>query len=145
MRRQDARTQEKSPFLVIAPGKDARLSRELLVELARSYPPSEQAEQLADVDRIFDHISLLQSRLRGGTHVIDLCGGIGLFSVGCAAIGLKVTLIDDFNDSNNRPVATAALELHRRLGVKVVEADILKALPEIEAASVDAVTCFDAI
>ncbi len=128
-----------------AVGRPPALSRDALVQIARRYPPSERAEQAADVDRILDHVSMVSARIPRGGAVLDLCGGIGMFSLGCAAAGMAVTLVDDFNDANNRPVADEALRLHREMGVDVIRADILERPPEIPAGSMDAVTCFDAM
>jgi SAM-dependent methyltransferase len=121
------------------------LTRQLLIDLAGQYPEVQRAEQLADVDRIYDHISIVQSRVPKGGAILDLCGGIGLFSVGCAAVGMTVTLVDDFGDANNKPIADEVLTLHRKHGVEVVVADVLEKLPNIQPNSLDAVTCFDAM
>ena len=48
-------------------------ARQTLESIARSYPPSEQAEQLADVPRIADHISLVADRAGTNIDLLDLC------------------------------------------------------------------------
>ena len=52
---------------------------------------------------------------------------MGLLSAGCAAYGLKRTvLVDDFDDSINRQVGASILDLHRSLGVEVVVRDVVE-------------------
>jgi SAM-dependent methyltransferase len=54
------------------------------------------------------------------TCVCDIGGGIGLFSVGCAALGVRRSvLIDDFRDGINTRIGDEALSTHRVYGVEV--------------------------
>lgn len=119
---------------------------EAVTALARQYPAPLADEQLADAARIADHVSIVIARARADGRLLDLCGGIGLFSVSCAALGMQVTLVDDFQDSNNRPVADEALRLHRSRGVTVIQADVLTdPLAQVPAGCLDVLTCFDAL
>lgn len=119
--------------------------RDAVSDLARQYPPSLVDEQAADIDRISDHISMVADRVGTNVELLDLCGGIGLFSVGCAAVGMRVTLIDDFGDSNNRPIAQETLRIHQKLRVRVLAGDVASAQFEVPPASMDVLTCFDAL
>ena len=58
---------------------------------------------------------------------------------------MRVTLIDDFGDSNNRPVAKEALRLHQKAGVRILAGDVATATFDIAPASIDVLTCFDAL
>src|SRR5262245_43200115 len=93
--------------------------------VANKYPKDMVDEQLRDISRIAFNIDIaLQSvkpKFTSELEICDLGGGIGLFSVGCAAHGLKRTvLIDDFNDLVNHRVGDSILDLHRSHGVEVV-------------------------
>jgi len=91
-----------------------------LVRVANTYPAELVADQLADVERIAFHISLAMGENDpADLSVCDLGGGLGLFSVGCKAVGFKrVVLVDDFSDSINSQLGESALDLHRGQGVK---------------------------
>lgn len=119
--------------------------REAVADLARQYPPSLVDEQVADIDRIADHIALVADRVGTSVELLDLCGGIGLFSVGCAAVGMRVTLVDDFGDSNNRPIARETLRIHEKLRVRVLAGDVATSQFDVAPASIDVLTCFDAL
>src|ERR1700752_3471221 len=74
---------------------------ERLREASRDYPAKLVESQLTDVPRISFNIDLVLSRQGSGARVCDLGGGIGVFSVGCAAVGLRSVLVDDFRDDVN--------------------------------------------
>lgn len=96
--------------------------------------------------RIQFHIELVQ-KLTGKTKptIADIGGGVGLFSVGCASVGMTVTLVDDFlDDVNLSQSGRDALELHRKLGVEVKRQDASKDL-SLEPNRYDAITTFDSI
>ena len=78
--------------------------------------------------------------------ICDLCGGIGLFSVGCSAYGMKRTvLIDDFNDSVNHRVGDSILDIHKGHGVEVFSRDVVeKGILDI-AGNFDIITTFDSM
>ncbi len=118
---------------------DRRLVETTLRTLAGRYPESLRRAQQRDVDRIAFHIE--RAFVRGGS-LIDLGGGIGLFSVGCAELGMKVWLVDDMRDPVNREQTGPALELHRAAGVQVMELDVARFGGSFEDDSIDVVTCF---
>lgn len=116
-----------------------------LIRLARRYPPELIEGQLADVERIAFHIGLIAGAVPAGGHVCDIGGGIGLFSVGCAALGYDAVLVDDFGDEVNLEHGDPALSLHKDLGVTVIRADVLADQSFLADRSFDAVTSFDSI
>jgi SAM-dependent methyltransferase len=72
-------------------------------------------------------------------------GGVGLFSVGCAAAGFKrVVLIDDFRDEINRIAGDSILDLHRKRGIEVLSRDVVAQGLGAEG-PFDAVTSFDSM
>ena len=106
-----------------------------LREIAQRYPQELVAGQLRDTARIAFNIGLILDRVGADVSVCDLGGGIGLFSVGCAARGMRSTLVDDFNDSVNLKYAIVPETLHRQLSVTVISTDLV-ASPQIGRAHV---------
>lgn len=122
---------------------DHRALSGLLHRIAEEYPPSLRVAQHADVPRMAFNISrILAAR---PTTVCDLGGGIGLFSVGCAALGIESWLVDDFSDPVNIRFGDAPLKVHRRYGVRLKSADMLHEDMGFRAGQFDAVTSFDSI
>lgn len=119
--------------------------RETLVKLARQYPPALVEEQLSDVRRVAFHISLVISEKEPNRRICDLGGGIGLFSVGCAALGMSCVLADDFGDEVNQQYGDEQFALHKKLGVDIVGKDVISERLDFEPGSFDAFTCFDAM
>jgi SAM-dependent methyltransferase len=117
----------------------------VVTEVARSYPPPLDGIELADVTRIAFHLSILSEHVPAGGHVVDIGGGIGLMSVGAAALGYRSTLVDDFDDAVNHEYPIESLGVHARYGVRVISADALRGLPRLEPGTLDAVTSFDSM
>lgn len=118
---------------------------EKLKSIALSYPQELVDSQLLDIKRIAFNINLVLSKKGTNTTICDIGGGIGLFSIGCAAIGMDSILIDDFNDQNNFPFKSSVLELHRSYGVKIIERDVINEGIDFSANTIDAVTSFDSM
>jgi 2-polyprenyl-3-methyl-5-hydroxy-6-metoxy-1,4-benzoquinol methylase len=128
-------------------------NRDLLDALrtvAARYPKDMVAGQLRDIPRIAFNIGLALDAAKPKSpdevQICDLGGGLGLFSVGCAACGLKrVVLVDDFNDPVNHRVGPSVLDLHRSLGVEVISRDVIEqGLPDISG-HFDVITTFDSM
>lgn len=117
----------------------------ILRKIALRYPRNLVAIQLSDVRRIAFHIRLIRERIPPHGSVCDIGGGVGLFSLGCAALGMNVLLIDDFADDVNERYGPSVLDLHREYGVRIVTSDVLDAPPRLEPSSLNAVTSFDVI
>ncbi len=119
-----------------------------LQKVAARYPAPMVAHQMADIPRIAYNISLAlptAKPLKQAT-ICDIGGGIGLFSLGCAAIGFgRVILVDDFSDPINQEVGDNIFSLYRDYGVKVVSRDVIaNGLGNLNE-SLDAVTSFDSM
>jgi SAM-dependent methyltransferase len=117
----------------------------VLRDVARRYPEALISGQLRDIPRIAFNISLVATRLGFDVSVCDIGGGIGLFSVGCAASGMRATLVDDFNDSVNREFSSVPESVHRAFAVNVVSTDVVASPPDFPSGSMDVVTSFDSI
>ncbi|HIA35738.1 MAG TPA: methyltransferase domain-containing protein, partial [Flavobacteriales bacterium] len=74
------------------------------------------------------------------------CGGIGLFSVGCATYGFKRTvLVDDFEDSVNHDLGDSILSVHKKCGIEIFSRDVIKkGIKDIEG-NFDIITSFDSM
>lgn len=122
-----------------------RLVHDTLTKVAAEYPPGElRNSQMADIDRIAFHVTLV---LSCGSHAVcDIGGGIGMFSVGCAALGMNATLVDDFRDPVNLRFGNDILKLHRAHGVRVISRDVvMEGVGDFARESFDAVTIFDSM
>jgi SAM-dependent methyltransferase len=117
----------------------------LLHGIADEYPPALRAPQHADVRRIAYNITLAVGDRPKGSSIADIGGGLGLFSLGCAAIGMRTVLVDDFRDPGNIKIARETLALHRRRGVEVKERDVIAEGVDLAPDSFDVITSFDSI
>jgi len=122
--------------------RPAASTLEAVQTLARRYPASLRAEQLADAARIASHVERI---LRPGASVADLGGGIGLFSPSCAALGMEAWLVDDFGDPVSRSFDLDDIGLHRPLGVRIVETPLQRWGEAFGDECLDVVTCFDSL
>ena len=116
-----------------------------LEKIALKYPPDLVDIQLADIHRIAFHIQLITTQKGSKITVCDLGGGIGLFSVGCAALGMKSILIDDFQDEVNLKFGDAILDIHKSYGVQIINRDLINQGINFEPDSIDAFTSFDSM
>jgi len=122
----------------------------VLRRIANQYPLSIVAEEVKDISRISFHIHLaletVSQKAVSELALCDLGGGIGLYSVGCAALGFgRVVLIDDFNDPINFEVSNSVLNLHRSHGVEIISHDLVaKGMPPLQG-SFDIITTFDSM
>ncbi len=122
----------------------------ILGRVAGEYPYNLAVAQRRDVPRIEFHIraalDAVAPKRPAEISICDIGGGIGLFSVGCAAAGFRrVVLIDDFRDRVNKEVGVDVLDLHRGYGVEVYGRDVVdEGLDGIDG-EFDAITSFDSI
>lgn len=118
---------------------------ETLKSIALKYPQELITEQLSDVKRIAFNINLVLSRKGTKATVCDIGGGIGMFSIGCAAIGMKSILLDDFGDPVNHQFGSSILDIHRSYGVEIIERDPVEKGIEFLPETIDAFTTFDSM
>jgi SAM-dependent methyltransferase len=115
--------------------------------LAASHPSDDVRAGATDgeIRRIAFHIGLIAAELGTAITVADIGGGIGLFSLGCAALGMKTFLVDDFRDPVNDRLGNDVLDYHRTLGVEIVTRDVIADGLPFERGSFDAITSFDSM
>lgn len=123
---------------------------ELLDRVATEYPPEMRNEQIRDIPRIAFNIGLALGAAAPkpptDLEICDLGGGIGLFSLGCAAMGFRrAVLIDDFSDSVNQGPQDPILDLHRRKGVEILSRDLVLEGIETLDGHFDVITSFDSM
>jgi SAM-dependent methyltransferase len=130
---------------VAVSGSSASIT-ETLVALARRYPKPLIQSQLDAVPRNAFHVELVRQIVqKEHATIADIGGGICTFSPGCAALGMTVTLVDDFGEPTDLTESGAnALALHRELGVQVEACDATRDL-RLPRDRFDAITCFDAM
>lgn len=119
--------------------------KEVLRSIALKYPESMVEGQLRDIDRIAYHIGLVLEHKGRDVKIADIGGGVGLFSVGCAALGMQSLLIDDFGDEVNRQVGQSIFEIHKSYGVEIICKNAVENEIEFEPQSLDVVTTFDSM
>lgn len=120
---------------------------EVLGQLAEAYPPDMVRAQRRDIPRVAFHVALaMGGRDPASLRVADIGGGVGLFAIGCAAVGVKrVVLIDDFRDPINLDKGDRILDMHRNQGVEIEARDVIRQGLDGIKGEFDAVTCFEAM
>jgi len=114
--------------------------------VARSYPQHMIATQLTDIKRTAYNIQLaVDGADPRSLSICDIGGGVGLFSPGCAALGIHVVLIDDLADPVNVKEGNAPLLVHRKFGVKVLCRDVIAQGVADIGERFDIVTSFDSM
>lgn len=102
--------------------------------------------QLKDIPRIGFHIKLVADAVGRRARVLDLGGGMGMFTPGSADVGMQATVVDDFSDPVNLRQGLTVLEaVHQKAGVTVVQRDIIDEGIDFPPNSFDAVTTFDSM
>ena len=124
------------------PETPSRRIRRVLGEVARRYPRTLLSDQLRDVDRVAFQLERIY---RPGASVVDIGGGAGLFAPGCALLGLETWRVAPLVDRTRVSEDQDALDLHRRLGVRVLEGEVRQFGAAFTDASLDVVACVDGI
>jgi 2-polyprenyl-3-methyl-5-hydroxy-6-metoxy-1,4-benzoquinol methylase len=123
---------------------------DILRNAANQYPKDLIDLQILDIPRIVFNMRISMEAVQFKPHseleICDLGGGIGLFSVGCAAYGVKrIVLVDDLDDSVNHRFGNSILGLHKKLGVEVISRDVVeKGIRDISG-KFDIITTFDSM
>jgi SAM-dependent methyltransferase len=123
-----------------------RMVEGVLESVARSYPSNLIEDQLQDIPRIAFNVRLALNGTDPRTvSICDIGGGVGLFSVGCAALGMNALLVDDFADPVNRRLGDSVFVVHKKYGVRVFSRNVITdGLADISE-RFDVVTTFDSM
>jgi SAM-dependent methyltransferase len=120
--------------------------KDMLARICLDYPAVQIETQRRDIPRIAFHIELIVAALPNGGRIADIGGGLGLFSPGCAEIGLSTVLVDDFRDFDNIPIAQDVFQrVHRRRGIEIISRDAVAQGVDLPSGSFDAITTFDSM
>lgn len=103
-----------------------------------------------DFDRIFFYLELLANAglLHRGIKLLDLAGGLSIFSPLLARYGVKVTIVDDFGGGGgvrfeDREEDLKILKFFREdLGIEILEMNFLEREIPLSSESFDGITCF---
>jgi len=123
-----------------------KMVEKILEGVAREYPSGFIDDQLRDIPRIAFNIRLALNGADASTmSICDIGGGVGLFSTGCAALGMKALLVDDFADPINRRMGNSAFVVHKKYGVRILSRNVITdGLADISE-RFDVVTTFDSM
>lgn len=114
---------------------------ELLITIAFQYPAEHRAAALSDIDRTAFQIELVRQSRGTDISICDVGGSISLFSVACAALGMRSILIDNFDLDRD-----ALLErVHKPYGVEVIKRDVIAEPLDFPPNSLDIAASFDSI
>jgi SAM-dependent methyltransferase len=118
----------------------------ILEDVARSYPSKLIDDQVGDIPRIAFHIRLaLNGADPRAVSICDIGGGVGLFSTGCAALGMNALLVDDFADPIDRRLGDSVFTVHKKYGVRILSRNVITdGLADISE-RFDVVTTFDSM
>jgi SAM-dependent methyltransferase len=122
-----------------------RRLRAELEEISTRFPEAMVRVHRAHMDRTLFEIRLVARRQGTAGRVIDVGGGASLFSLGCALLGFKAAVIDDFSDPDNLRFGPNLLSEHRAAGVDVIERDVVVQGIDFEDGSVDVAVCFNSM
>jgi SAM-dependent methyltransferase len=134
------------------PGISAPPTYEDLIELLR--PISHEYSPKLDVNTLgrswhesllarfaFD-MKLVIDALGTDITVVDLAGGVGLFSIGFAMLGARSVIIDDWGDETHLFDRGHLFEMFSRYGVETIERDVLNEPLGLPEGTFDAATSF---
>jgi SAM-dependent methyltransferase len=118
-----------------------RPSAAILREASALYPAALQPVMEVGVPRLAWQLDLIRRTVPHGGKVMDIGGGIGLFSPSLGRAGYRTTLVDKFDDPVNKHYPIASLRTHD--GVEIIEADATRYIPPEN--SFDAISCIHSI
>jgi SAM-dependent methyltransferase len=134
-----------STNLAVAMPPAVRDLRALLNGIGRKYPGHMVADQLNDIPRVAFELELVLQHSKQPATICDLGGGLGAFSVACAALGMDSILVDDFRDPVNEKFGQAGLDVHHEYGVRVMPRDLVEQGLDFPDGSIDIFTIFDSM
>src|SRR5271170_2285565 len=117
-----------------------------LTEIIHRYPSGLVPKYKAMSGRTAFHVALVGGTKKGfEASLCDVGAGIGPMTVTSAAMGMKVTVVDDFLDAINEQYGDSLLDLLRTAGITVVQRDVVQDGLDFPPSTFDVVTCFDSL
>lgn len=100
----------------------------------------------AEIGRTAENVRQVVNRVGTQATIADIGGGWGTFAASCAALGMTVTLIDDFRDRGFYERADKRYRMQQDFDLSIISRDVAcEGLSDLPADSFDAVTSFDSI
>ena len=127
------------------------VNRALRGQIAEIYGWPKETVCLEERQMFYMQLVAETGSLAPGKHLVDLGAGLACFGPVARALGLQVTLVDDFGgggcvDPKRQDITARFLDVFRRqLGIQVVEMDFLNHPLPMPPASVDVITCFHSL
>lgn len=120
---------------------------ENLTSIINRFPDAIRNNMMAQMPRFAFEVDLVRERLPDGATVCDIGGGWGVFALGCAAVGLRPIIVDDWRDPGHEDQETYAAmsRIWDEYGVRRVNRDVLAHGLGMERHSLDAATTFDSL
>jgi SAM-dependent methyltransferase len=115
--------------------------KNLVARVALDYPRESLQYALSEIERTAFHIEIVSKKKGTNIAICDVGGSINLFSVACAALGMKSTVVDKF-DLGYEDILNS---VHRSYGVHVIKCDVVTESLSLPPASIDVATSFDSI
>ena len=117
---------------------------DLLYELASKYPPELHDYVFADLKRTAFHVDFVRQRMGLNIRLCDVGASHSLFPVACAALGMRVVVIDIYDY-----MTAARLEVFKNVfdpyGVQCIKRDCVTESMEFPESTFDVVTSFNSI
>jgi 2-polyprenyl-3-methyl-5-hydroxy-6-metoxy-1,4-benzoquinol methylase len=125
-----------------------RPTEEVVRRIIERYPPSIRSGQMSVARRFAFEADLALSRANGPhPRLCDVGGGWGTFALTCAALGARVTMIDDYGDPGfaDQETLEAIRRLQQEYGVDTVARNFVRDGIGFPAESLDVVTSFESM
>jgi SAM-dependent methyltransferase len=139
------RTMNRTPADRFRPRWEEVEIRSRLASIARTYPEPLVESQLGSIDRVAFELEIVLRNAPGAGTLCDLGGGIGMFPIACAALGMRTILVDDFQDPVCFEHGQPTRELHKRYGVEVLMRDLVEEGLDLPPETIDVFTIFDSM
>ena len=100
--------------------RDLKMIKQLLEGVRADFPPPARREiRLQDIPRFAYNIAMIYGK---GKRILDIGGGTGLFSLGCAALSMESFLLDA-GGWVDKPAWDSLLGLYQKYGITTIIGD----------------------
>jgi len=111
------------------------------------YPQDLRVMYINDIERFLFNIANIALSYAPGKKLLDIGGGSLPYPLVLQALGMEVTIVDDFKDRyiNRYGAIELVNAIHRTHDVNIIEGDALELNLPLEDNSINRVTCFEVI